>query len=183
MDCSPPGSSVHEILPARTLEWDSMTSMILQGIFPTQGSNPHLLHWQADSLPLSPPRSMAPARATPKHDTPCWSLPTTHSLQSAHCDRCLPGPALPYCEIQSGDKPEVLLCAAPETASPGSPAPHRVSNGRCWGDWRLGRWEKWPDSLSALYHPCSPGLPCRGHVPSDVLNLRPAHPLLFPSQP
>ena len=22
------------------------------GIFPTQGSNPHLLHWQADSLPL-----------------------------------------------------------------------------------------------------------------------------------
>ena len=25
----------------------------LQGIFPTQGSNLHLLHWQADSLPLS----------------------------------------------------------------------------------------------------------------------------------
>ena len=25
----------------------------LQGIFPTQGSNPCLLHWQADSLPLS----------------------------------------------------------------------------------------------------------------------------------
>ena len=25
---------------------------LLQGIFPTQGSNPHLLHWQADSLPL-----------------------------------------------------------------------------------------------------------------------------------
>ena len=30
---------------------------LLQGIFPTQGSNPwvlHLLHWQADSLPLTP---------------------------------------------------------------------------------------------------------------------------------
>ena len=26
---------------------------LLQGIFPTQGSNPRLLHWQADSLPLS----------------------------------------------------------------------------------------------------------------------------------
>ena len=26
---------------------------LLQGILPTQGSNPHLLHWQADSLPLS----------------------------------------------------------------------------------------------------------------------------------
>ena len=32
---------------------------LLQGIFPTQGSNPrllHLLHWQAGSLPLAPPR-------------------------------------------------------------------------------------------------------------------------------
>ena len=31
---------------------------LLQGIFPTQGLNPHplcLLHWQADSLPLVPP--------------------------------------------------------------------------------------------------------------------------------
>ena len=26
---------------------------LLQGIFPTQGSNPSFLHWQADSLPLS----------------------------------------------------------------------------------------------------------------------------------
>ena len=31
---------------------------LLQGIFPTQGSNPHLLgllHWQSGSLPLAPP--------------------------------------------------------------------------------------------------------------------------------
>ena len=31
---------------------------LLQGIFPTQGSNPHprcLLHWQVDCLPLAPP--------------------------------------------------------------------------------------------------------------------------------
>ena len=31
---------------------------LLQGIFPTQGSNLHLLcflHWQVDSLPLAPP--------------------------------------------------------------------------------------------------------------------------------
>ena len=31
---------------------------LLQGIFPTQGSSPHLLcllHWQAGSLPLAPP--------------------------------------------------------------------------------------------------------------------------------
>ena len=27
---------------------------LLQGIFPTQGSNPHLLYWQVDSLPNAP---------------------------------------------------------------------------------------------------------------------------------
>ena len=31
---------------------------LLQGIFPTQGSNPHLLHWQVDSLPLSHQESL-----------------------------------------------------------------------------------------------------------------------------
>ena len=29
---------------------------LLQGIFPTQGSNPGLLRWQADSLLSEPPR-------------------------------------------------------------------------------------------------------------------------------
>ena len=50
----PPISSVHGILQARILEWVAM----LFSIFPTQGSNLHLLcllHWQACSLLLSPP--------------------------------------------------------------------------------------------------------------------------------
>ena len=54
MDCCPPGSSVHEILQARILEWVAL----LQGIFPTQGLNLRLLrllHWQASALPLAPP--------------------------------------------------------------------------------------------------------------------------------
>ena len=54
LDCSPQGSSVHGILQARILEWVAI--FLLQGIFLTQGSNPHLLcllHWQAGSLPLS----------------------------------------------------------------------------------------------------------------------------------
>ena len=42
MDCSPPGSSVHKILQARILEW--VCYLLLQGIFPTQGSNLGLLH-------------------------------------------------------------------------------------------------------------------------------------------
>ena len=41
MGCSPPGSSVHGILQARILEWVAMPSS--RGIFPSQGSNPHLL--------------------------------------------------------------------------------------------------------------------------------------------
>ena len=28
---------------------------LLQGMFPTQGSNPQFLHWQAGSLSLAPP--------------------------------------------------------------------------------------------------------------------------------
>ena len=42
MDCSPPGSSIHEILQARILEWVAMPSS--RGIFLTQGLNPGLPH-------------------------------------------------------------------------------------------------------------------------------------------
>ena len=42
MDCGLPGSSVHEILQARIVEWVAMLSS--RGIFPIQGSNPGLLH-------------------------------------------------------------------------------------------------------------------------------------------
>ena len=53
-DCSLPGSSVHEILQARILEYVTFPFSRDQ-MFPTQGSNPGLLHWQADSLPSEPP--------------------------------------------------------------------------------------------------------------------------------
>ena len=43
--CSPPGSSVHGAFQARILEQVAISF--------SRGSNPHLLHWQADSLPLS----------------------------------------------------------------------------------------------------------------------------------
>ena len=64
MHCSLPGSSIHGICQARVLEWDAIafsdglysqwnspgqntgvgSLSLLQGIFPTQGSNPGLLH-------------------------------------------------------------------------------------------------------------------------------------------
>ena len=53
IECSPPGSSVHEF---SSQEYWSGLPFFLQGIFPTQGLNLCLLclpHWQADSLPLS----------------------------------------------------------------------------------------------------------------------------------
>ena len=37
-------------------EYWSGLHFLLQGIFPIQGTNPHLLHWQADSLSLVPAR-------------------------------------------------------------------------------------------------------------------------------
>ena len=51
----------HGLWPTRLLcPWDFPVKntgvgchFLLQGIFLTQGSNPHLLHWQRDSLPLS----------------------------------------------------------------------------------------------------------------------------------
>ena len=57
MDCNLPGSSVHGILQARTLEWVAMPSS--RGLFRTQRSNLCLLcvlHWQVGSLPLALPR-------------------------------------------------------------------------------------------------------------------------------
>ena len=54
IDCSPPGSSVHGVFQARILEW--VEESLLQGILPTQGSIPHLLHLlhrQVGSLPLN----------------------------------------------------------------------------------------------------------------------------------
>ena len=65
MDCSLPGSFVHGIFQARILEWKKKKKntgvdccALLQRMFLTQGSNPHLLcllHWQEGSLPLAPP--------------------------------------------------------------------------------------------------------------------------------
>ena len=44
MDCSPPGSSVHGASPGKNTGVDCHA--LLQGIFPTQGSNPGILHYR-----------------------------------------------------------------------------------------------------------------------------------------
>ena len=74
MDCHLPGSFGHGILQAYT---GMGCYALLQGIFPTQGSNPHFLHtlhWQAGSLPLAPPRKpKAFLRRTELQKTQCKS--------------------------------------------------------------------------------------------------------------
>ena len=50
VDSSPAGFSVHGISQAKY--WSGLR-FLLQGIYWTQGSNPHFLRWQADPLPLS----------------------------------------------------------------------------------------------------------------------------------
>ena len=51
MDYGPPGSFCPQDSPGKNTGVGC--HFLLQGIFSTQGSNLHLLHWQADSLPLS----------------------------------------------------------------------------------------------------------------------------------
>ena len=58
MNCSPPGSSAHEILYARILEWVAIP--FFRRSSQLRDRNPHflcLLHWQAGSLPLAHLRS------------------------------------------------------------------------------------------------------------------------------
>ena len=55
-------------------EYWSGCHFLLQGIFSTEGSNPGLLHWQADSLPLSPLRSLSPRRWNPSLWHCSWIL-------------------------------------------------------------------------------------------------------------
>ena len=52
MVCSLPGASVHGVPQARILWWSGCYFLLL-AISQTQGSNPPLMYWQADSLPLS----------------------------------------------------------------------------------------------------------------------------------
>ena len=48
MDCSLPGSSAHGIFADKNAGVGY--HFLLQGIFPTQGSNLCLLHWQVETL-------------------------------------------------------------------------------------------------------------------------------------
>ena len=88
VDCSPPGSSVHGILQGRRLGWAAISS--------SRGSSQLwdwacislcLPHWQADSLPLSPPGKpnisihLQKYRYIPQREPIKWGSWKLHLLQ------------------------------------------------------------------------------------------------------
>ena len=74
MNCGPPGFSVHGISQARIPEWVAIS--FSRGIFQTQKSKPHLLHWQAGSLPLNHQGSPAcPVKVKVKSLSCVWLRP------------------------------------------------------------------------------------------------------------
>ena len=90
VDYSPPGSSVHEILQ----NTEAGCHFLLQGIFPTQGSNSHLrclLYWGVDSLPLALPQAPSyvhnSAQITRTRDFTVETKPTLFMLQHPSLER------------------------------------------------------------------------------------------------
>ena len=105
MDCSPLGSSVRGILQARILEWLPCSP---PGNLPDPGTEPGplcLLRWQADSLPLAPPRK--PTLCVQLSSVQSLShvqLFATHELQHAR-PRC-PSTS----RVHSGSRPSTRRC-------------------------------------------------------------------------
>ena len=94
----------HGLQPTRPLcPWDFPGKhsgvgchFLLQGIFLTQGSNPHPLHWQAGSLPLNHPES------------PCLGEPVVKHLPAYHHPS---GPISQYLKPEAGP-PEPRRCVS-----------------------------------------------------------------------
>ena len=72
MDCSPPGCSVLDILGKNT------AISLLQGIFPTQGLNPGLLHCRQISYHLSDQGSPSYRARTQKNKCQWWRFRHRH---------------------------------------------------------------------------------------------------------
>ena len=94
MDCSPPGSSVHRDFPGKNTGVGCHA--FLQGIFPTQGLNPHLLRWQVDSLPPSYPGNLHGLRVPFKQaKSSSLGLKDQEALRGEHSTQALQsGPVL-----------------------------------------------------------------------------------------
>ena len=124
MDCGPPGSSVHGIFQARTLQWVAISSTRVQhcsglpflpsGFFLTQGSNPRFLclfYWQIRSLTQS-----------------CLTLgdPMNHSMPGLPVHHQLPRSSLRLMSIESVMPSSHLILCRPLLLLPPIPPSIRV---------------------------------------------------------
>ena len=113
MECSLPASSVHGISSKNT---GVGCHFLLQGIFPTQGLNPFLLRWQAESVPLSHLGSPQITRLSPSivfsEVLHFFMLSLTllrksitfiHVFSSCYNRRCVPAPGRASLSLDSGD--------------------------------------------------------------------------------
>ena len=83
MGCSSPGFSVYGIFQSRILEVGNHS--FLQDIFPTQGSNPVLLNWQVDSLPLSQGKPLIQLSSNSNADEWACEIPGLNDGPSLVC--------------------------------------------------------------------------------------------------
>ena len=153
MGCSPPGSSVHGILRARTLE--QVATSYSRGSSLTQGSNPcllHLLHWQANSLPLVLPGK--PKRTPRKTSTPrrrggpeagisldavelgrkgTVDLGSITGARGGHCGPNTPGQACwEEAWMQAGNGQQRMDCSSSPALNPIPPVPvHMLTTVAC----------------------------------------------------
>ena len=87
MDCSPPGSSVHQDSPGKNTGVGCHT--LLQGMFPTQGSNPGLWHCRRILYQLSYREAIRINGGTEFHTRTC--LLYTHTHTHTHTHTCFQG--------------------------------------------------------------------------------------------
>ena len=134
MDCSP----MQPYLDCRLLcPWDSPGKnsrggchVLLQGIFPTQGLNPHLLrllHWQAGSLPLASPGKPLCRNLFYSHEKQIWGVFkyfATYACDSSERKGLTSSP--PYCSALSSAAEKVAHGWGPGSLCPRSPEPCSV---------------------------------------------------------
>ena len=146
VDCSLPGSSVHGIFSGKSTGVGC--HFLLQGIFPTQESNPHLLHWQVDSLLLSHPGSpwspVAPkAKGLDVTPPPCpfsaGRVPDTCHVPWHH-------PAIPDHLCLAGLQPPGSACPHQGPGATGLPAGRGPPSHLLWHPLLPGSVQQRPDA-------------------------------------
>ena len=124
MVCSPPGSSVHGDSPVKNT--GAGRHFLLQGIFPTQGSKPRRLHWQAGSLPLSHLGSPHPTLDPQRSDVPHPRICELAGCVPSHLEAPHRYPTAAFCPLLRSGSTVSLSVGPPATCLSshlGSPTP------------------------------------------------------------